>query len=546
MEPCNLLQFVPGTSEKKLAATVRWALVAVLLLALGWVELHTRAWPVVGDAAVMHYVNLLIDHGLQPYAQITDNNMPGVYLTERWAMALFGHSDVGWRLYDAALLAVMGASAVVLVGRSRWVAAVFATGLFGIMHVAAGPMFAAEREQLATTLVILSFACVAVGVRRHSSWMWALAGFATGLAGTVKPTFLPAGALAFCWIALDLRPARDALARGAACGIAGMAAAGSVVLLWLAQWKAVGAWWFVSRQITPAYVRMAHAPWSVMVEHALAPGSAVLAAVGVGLWWLARNKKGDIETWRSGLLLLGAAVGLASYWAQGKGFLHHRYTLELFVLLLVGVEVDRALRSPGLQTRVRTGRWIAVATAILVCVGIVPHYLHALDRVPSHDALLDAMVGDLESATGAPGQIGVAAERLDRNVMCLDLVYGCLAALNRMGVQETAGFTGDLMLWEPLPSTPRAFYRKWFQQVMRDDRPEFLVLSNEWFGRPNSFNKVRNWPRFAQELAQHYTMVAEKRFPTEYGPAVPRTEAPGYRIYKRRDCSPATLPSRAE
>ena len=90
------------------------------------------------------------------------------------------------------------------------------------------------------------------------------------------------------------------------------------------------------------------------------------------------------------------------------------------------------------------------------------------------------------------------------------------------------------MLWEPVPSGPREFYREWFGRVMRDGRPEVLVVSNEWFGRPNSYGKVEEWPEFAHELATDYVLVLERRFPDEYGAAVPEDEAPGYRVYLRR------------
>ena len=55
----------------------------------------------------MHYVNFLMSHGLQPYSQITDNNLPGAYLIESWAMHVFGGGDLAWRIYDFFLLGVL-------------------------------------------------------------------------------------------------------------------------------------------------------------------------------------------------------------------------------------------------------------------------------------------------------------------------------------------------------------------------------------------------------------------------------------------------------
>ena len=522
--------------EERAAKALRWGLVGVLGLALVYAGLRSWRWPVVGDAAVMHYVNLLMDRGLRPYAEITDNNMPGAYLTERWAMAVFGRGDVGWRAYDGVLLAGMAVAMGGVVGRRRWRAALFATALFALMNAAAGPMFAVEREQVVTTLLLVGYACVFVGVRRGWAWMWGVAGFAMGLAGSVKPTFLPLGAMVLGWVAVHLGRRGAGVARYLGWGLLGMLSAATVVAGWLVQWGEVGAWWFVLRRITPAYVGMAHAGWQVMVRHSLAPGSAVLVGVGMVLWWLARDAEDGMEGWEWGAVLLAAGWGGVSYWTQAKGFLHHRYTTEVSLLLLVGVAVDGALRQSGSGRRVRVGRWVAMGAVVLVCGGIVPHYLGALDRVPRRDALLEGVVGDLERVAGARGL--AAARRLDGQVMCLDLVYGCLAALDRMGVREAAGFTGDLMLWEPEASGPREFYRGWFERVMRERRPAVLVVSNEWFGRPNSFAKVAMWPEFARELGAEYALVGERRFPGEYGVAVLDGEAPGYRVYVRRGTPP--------
>ena len=382
-------------------------------------------------------------------------------------MAVFGRGAVAWRLYDAVLLTVMAVAMVGVVGRRRWWAAVLAAGLFALMNVAAGPMFAVEREQVVTTLLLVGYGAVFVGVRRGWAPTWGIAGFAMGLAGTVKPTFLPLGLMIFGWVGARLWRRGAAVGAYLGWGVLGMAGAGAVVWGWLARWGAVGAWWFVLRRITPAYVGMARADWHVMLRHALAPGSAVLVGMAGVLWWLGREAGDGMARWEWGAVLLGAGWGAVSYWVQGKGFLHHRYTTEVLLLLLAGVAVDEALRRRGNAWRVRAGRWIAAGAVAVVCLGVVPHYVRALDAVPARDEFMEGVVGDLEGVAGARGT--EAARRLDGRVMCLDLVYGCLAALDRMGVRETAGFTGDLLLWEPVASGPREFYRGWFGRVMREE-----------------------------------------------------------------------------
>ena len=39
-------------------------------------------WPLVGDAALIHYIGFLIERGWAPYRDLGDMNMPGSFLIE--------------------------------------------------------------------------------------------------------------------------------------------------------------------------------------------------------------------------------------------------------------------------------------------------------------------------------------------------------------------------------------------------------------------------------------------------------------------------------
>ncbi len=67
-------------------ANVRAAVVVVTpasAICYGVFSLH---WPLMVDSPIMHCATFLMDHGMKPYREITNNDMPGSHLTEAWAM----------------------------------------------------------------------------------------------------------------------------------------------------------------------------------------------------------------------------------------------------------------------------------------------------------------------------------------------------------------------------------------------------------------------------------------------------------------------------
>src|SRR5580692_1605693 len=95
------------TNSVESSALLRTAFaLAVVAGCILYVVLSLHA-PMIWDASIMHYVNFLMDHGMQPYSQIGDFNMPGAYLTDRWAMRIFGAGDMGSRLYEFFQMAVL-------------------------------------------------------------------------------------------------------------------------------------------------------------------------------------------------------------------------------------------------------------------------------------------------------------------------------------------------------------------------------------------------------------------------------------------------------
>src|SRR5207248_5678801 len=96
-----------GVMPPRTGAT--WAIRA-LVLAAGVLLLYflwrSRGWPLVHDAALMHYIAWLIGHGAVPYRDAFDMNMPGVYVIHMAALAVGGARDAIWRAFDLGWLGV--------------------------------------------------------------------------------------------------------------------------------------------------------------------------------------------------------------------------------------------------------------------------------------------------------------------------------------------------------------------------------------------------------------------------------------------------------
>ncbi len=486
-------------------------------------------WPLVLDSPIMHYVVFLMRHGLRPYVDITDNNMPGAYFTEALAMAVFGGSDLAWRMYDFFLLGTLTAGLILIARRYDWLAGLFAGGMFLAIHGPEGPNFAVEREQVITVLLVLAYLAMFAAVRQRKPAWLLLFGMASGVAVSIKPTFLPLVLALLLLMAVVLRrrrlPIHGALL-WAATGLLGVFAADLAFLL---RCHAVAGFVFIVREVLPAYSSQRRAPLHALLSSFPHPFLLLLVlsiAIAVLNW-----QRDGRWAWERVALGMGAAFAGLSYVLQGKGFPHHRYAVLVFLLLLMGLEWMQALRSRGAP------RVLALAGCLFVIAWFVPQQMLALRRVQVDAEFTQKLEADLQQlADGAAQRGGTAA--LQGNVQCFDLVYGCLNALYHLNLVENTGFTGDLLLFSDPRSPAVRFYREKFWTRARQDPASVLVVSNEWLERSNSYAKLEQWPEFNSYLRQNYTLAVERHFAMREGGPLPlgdrsTAETDSYRIYVR-------------
>jgi hypothetical protein len=495
---------------------VRWSIVLAFCAGIATYAVWSWHWPLMHDTTVIHYVSFLIDKGWAPYRQIGDMNMPGAYLFEGWALHLFGSSDVGWRLYDFTLSAIMMAAMISIGRRHDWLSGFVAGGVFVLVHASEGSMSAGQRDQLMAVLLVVGYAFCFESVRRVKPWMMLCFGLGCAMAASVKPTLVLLGPVVFWLVARQLRrDGRRAMPYGL-WTLAGYGVSGTIVIWFLVSHQAMGAFVFDLTQVLPHYATVGAATWPFLFRNTLQIPMFVYAGCAIGAAVLDRNW-GD---WECRALLLGVGAGLVNFYGQHKGFGQHRYTTVAFLVLWGTIQIFVSLRGRGY------GKLFAVAGLAFVVLVDIPRNLQWAHRQMVDDDFEIYLQRDLKA---------IGTDRLQGQVQCLDIVDGCLNALFHLKIVQNTGSTGDLLLFLPGTSPVIDKAREHFSDEMKSAPPDFFVLSNQEFAGPRSFGKVENWPEFARFLAADYRVAVQR----EFGGATPSShpgedsDVKAYRILVR-------------
>ncbi len=494
----------------KIAAWSVPAAAAALLGCLAWTLWIARSWPLIHDASIMHYMVLLMDHGIAPYRDVPDLNMPGAHLSEALVMHTLGGGAAAWRLWDLLLgLLAIGASVWIAGPGLRW--AGVAAGTFAyLIHLSDGAMNLGQRDWLIAVLLLGALGCLRASMRRGAAGWIGGASLLCGLATTIKPHVLLVGLAffaVFCWLIrpgpADRRVAlRGGLPAAALWAIAGMIPPAVMVAAYLAYWRAWPAFLGILHGLIPWYANAQRAPMADMLAGSMWP---IVAAAGLATaFWPRRRERGwDLE-WA----FLGVAAGVWLYLVQDKGWPYHRYTEMTFLALWAALACARALG------RGFAGRAIGVVGLVLCAVlGAGLAWRASIATYPARN--LPALERDLQQLGG---------QALSGKVQCMDTVMGgCITALYRLKLVSATGLLGDAGLFPEHPSPVTDPYQKQFAQVLAQRPPEVIVITSvTWPGDQYSYDKLRRWPAFTQVLARRYRLAHE---------VATTPDGVGYRLY---------------
>ena len=498
----------------------------VLLYALVREVLWARGFPLVHDAAILHYVSFMIGRGHAPYLQQVEMNLPGVLMTEWWSMHTFGADAAGLWRWDTFVGLCAVALAAGVAGRGYRVAGASGAMLLWMIHLNDGAYDLGEREWLIAAMLLACTGCAVLCLeRRQAAWMapcLALGGWASA----IKPfaVLLPAAvAVIVCVGVLQpgvfQLPAWNRVQRRAfVWRLLGWCIAGGMLpviatVLYFRHWPgAFAAFVHTEQTLGTWYASQGQADLRYMLLRVMS--YPVLAVLALTLYLACRSK-----WWtdlRLAMLSIGAAVGVVLYLAQRKGFPYHVYPMLLFALVLGFVVTQRGLASRSWDRRV-------VAALLLLIGGVrVPLKLWRDHRKAEYPiGTQAALIGDLRRLGGAS---------LNGRVQCLDMTLGgCIGALYDLRLEQPTGFVNDNMLFPKKTGPFLIALQQRFLREMNTVSPQVIVLSaHNWPDQDDfSFSKLERWPEFAAWLQARYRLESTHITTTAQHTA-------NYRIYVRR------------
>ncbi len=459
---------------------------------------------------------------MAPYRVLGDMNMPGALLVEWIVMHTLGGGDIAWRVFDFGSLAVAAGAMLYIARPYDWFSGVFAASLFALVHGRDGLAQPGQRDLTMAVVLVLATAFLFCAVRRERVWAAGLFGLCAGVAATIKPTALPFGVVLFVIATMEIRRRGRPIRWYIIASSLSFLFAPLAALAFLHHEHATAAFLQGLRTVVPYYSSLGHRPFVFLLLHSISP---LLPLV---LTWLVMLCIGWPRLdWERTALSMGAALGLASYLLQPRGFPYYRYPFLAFLLPLMAIDFVSAVKSlAGRHPKLR--RTLATAALAIGSLFIAPVsaiYIHQyewrnIEFISSVEENIDRLGGS----------------SLSGHIQCIDSISGCGTALYRSRLVQSTGVLSDFLLFGPDQTPIVRQTREQFLGEITSNPPKVIVVSS-WLhiDGPDNYEKLDRWPAFKNYLQSNYLLD------TDWRPRQPvkwwsREEWPkGYRIYVRKD-----------
>lgn len=472
-----------------------------------------------GDASLIHYICFLMDHGMAPYRDLGDMNMPGVYIIEWMVMHTLGSGELAWRVFDFALMG-SAATAMFVVTFPDWFAGLFAASLFVLVHGRDGIGQAGQRDLTMSICLLIGTAFLFMGVRRARLWPFVLFGFFSGIAATIKPTILPFGAVLMALACVALRRRMQPFATYVLGASAAFVAGPLVAIVFLIEKHALGAFIGGLSGIVPYYASLGHKKLGFLLSHSTSPLMPIVL-----IWLVLIAIRRPKFNWERAALLCGVGFGLLSYVVQARGYPYYRYPLLAFLLPLMAIDFTTALR-PSSGSVARCTSMLAAIGLVVGALVIAPMSIVLIHRYEVHADFIASLENALD---------GLGGPKLSGHIQCIDSISGCGTTLYKMRLVQSTGVLSDFLLFGPDLKPAIQSTRQEFLREINRNPPEVIVVSG-WLhiDGPGNYQKIERWPEFATLLTNKYVLK------TEWNPTRPnhwwsREQWPdGYRVYVLR------------
>ena len=459
------------TPFQRYLLTLRILFTLILCAAVVFYVDKSIHWQVMWDTSIMHYVNFLIAHGLAPYRDIVDINLPGSYFMEGLAMHIFGGGDLGWRLYDYTLLLILIVSLIVIAWPYDWFAGLFAGVFFLVIHGSEGALNAGQREELMTTLIVAAYALLFGSMRCRKPLLLLPFGALLGIAASLKPTSAPLGLMLLLMAAIGLRKRSLKITPYLAYGFIGMLLASLTSIGFLYRYHAFHAFVVIFKRLAPYYASVGNTPKHQLLGVLLHRKYCLIAAIGVPLLF-ANKAENSWENWERIALCVGIAFGIFSYIAQGKPFDHHAYSFVVFITILASIEFVKALKK---------STWIHLVALSCISLGVLDVMSSMTFKTTQGDTLTAELNAENDALKDDLTRLGGSG--LQHQVQCFDMVSSCFATQYRLRLMPYTTFMGDYMFFGPRGKPPLPYYRTIMWDQLQRNPPQVIVLTNQWMAR---------------------------------------------------------------
>jgi hypothetical protein len=475
-----------GDHPVVVAATV--VLVALAALRLLWAS---RAWPLVHDAPLMHYIAWRIQEGAAPYRDLFDMNFPGVYVAHLLVLVTLGPGDQAFRAFDAGVLVAVGAGLWAALRSSGAWGGPAAAALFALYHVAGGPWLAGQRELLLCAFLAWGAAAVIASIHASGGARARLLGAAAvslGVAVWLKPHAGVLVPLLGWWAWRGPSRARALAAVGA-----GLVLPAAVMLAWLSRTGGLGAFTDITFGYLPLYGRLGRTDLFRELagrDYGVVVLAGLMAWVGFGVAALARCRRGGMLA----VLATGLAYGAAHFWMQGRGWEYHFYPLALFAVAIGGAGLGAAAADRCRPITAVLALVLVVTAGALWTKGqrnLAPTWIETKTARVSHvSAALRPLV-----ATGGTVQV-------------LDTTEGGIHALFLLGVRQPSRFLYDFHFHHDVDHPYVRRLRAELMSALQARAPVAIVLFEQgWPG--GGYERLAGFLELQRWLSEGYRLAEE-------------------------------------